>query len=426
MLALIGSGETSPTMVTVHRYLVGLLGARRPRAILLATPYAFQVNADGVSAKARGYFARSVNLDIRVVPGTARNADPAMAVPMLSLAGSEVAEGAEVRAADWVFAGPGNPPYALAHWRAGDIATALLDRVVTGQGVTILASAAAATAGEFTVPVYEIYKAGAAARWSPGLNLLGLLGLRLAVIPHYNNTEGDGYDTRYCYLGAARLAQMERQLPDDAAILGIDEHTALLLDLAADTAAVRGRGSVTIRRHGTNALLPTGATVTIASLRGLVCGATADGGSADVATADGGTAVWSEGIGAAPVSLPELTARAKSVTDQGQLAEVILELEDAIRQWGTDTDEDQGTEQARAVMRSLIGRLGQAARSGQADIDPANRLRPAVQPLVELRAALREEGRFAAADTIRDALTAAGVSVRDTPEGSVWRPVGER
>lgn len=48
ILALIGSGETSPTMVTVHRELVARLGVARPRAVLLATPYAFQENAPWV------------------------------------------------------------------------------------------------------------------------------------------------------------------------------------------------------------------------------------------------------------------------------------------------------------------------------------------------------------------------------------------
>ena len=37
MLAIIGSGETSPTMVTVHRTLVSRLGLNRPQAIVLAT-----------------------------------------------------------------------------------------------------------------------------------------------------------------------------------------------------------------------------------------------------------------------------------------------------------------------------------------------------------------------------------------------------
>ena len=57
ILAIIGSGETSPTMVTVHRDHVSRLGPGRPKAILLATPYAFQQNAADVSARAQRYFA---------------------------------------------------------------------------------------------------------------------------------------------------------------------------------------------------------------------------------------------------------------------------------------------------------------------------------------------------------------------------------
>jgi hypothetical protein len=37
ILAVMGSGETSPTMVTVHRALVSRLAAKRPRAVLLQT-----------------------------------------------------------------------------------------------------------------------------------------------------------------------------------------------------------------------------------------------------------------------------------------------------------------------------------------------------------------------------------------------------
>ena len=48
VLAIIGSGETSPTMVTVHRDLVGRLGLSSPQATVLATPYAFQENAADV------------------------------------------------------------------------------------------------------------------------------------------------------------------------------------------------------------------------------------------------------------------------------------------------------------------------------------------------------------------------------------------
>ena len=106
--------------------------------------------------------------------------------------------------------------------------------------------------------------------------------------------------------------------------------------------------------------------------------------------------------------------------DADAMVGVILELETAITQWEADTDEDQGTEQARALLRSLIGRLGRAARDGLAD--PRDRLRPVVEPLIALRTALRGEGNFAAADAIREALAATGLDVSDTPDGTRWRP----
>jgi cysteinyl-tRNA synthetase len=43
-----------------------------------------------------------------------------------------------------------------------------------------------------------------------------------------------------------------------------------------------------------------------------------------------------------------------------------------------------------------------------------------VQRLIELRAAMRREGRYPAADAIRDALAAAGLEVRDSPAGTGW------
>ena len=203
MLAIIGSGETSPTMVTVHRDLVSRLGLNRPQAIMLATPYAFQENATDVSARAQRYFADSVGLQVRIAAGTSPHADPEMAPPLTGEdEEDEGRQAADIRTADWVFAGPGSPSYALAHWQAGPVAAGLRDRVLAGHGMTVLASAAAATAGQFTVPVYEIYKAGGAPRWLPGLDLLGTLGLKVAVIPHYDNAEGGRYDTRYCYLGS--------------------------------------------------------------------------------------------------------------------------------------------------------------------------------------------------------------------------------
>jgi cyanophycinase-like exopeptidase len=460
VLAIIGSGETSPTMVTVHRDLVARLDLDNPQATVLATPYAFQENAAGVSARTERYFAESVGLEVRVAAGTSPQADPGMAPPLIGWDDADEArQAAGIRAADWVFAGPGSPSYALAHWQAGPVAAGLRDRVLAGDGLTVLASAAAATAGRFTIPVYEIYKAGGAPRWLDGLDLLGVLGLNVALIPHYDNAEGGRYDTRHCYLGERRLAVMERDLPADAAVLGVDEHTAVLIDLRTDVIEIRGRGGVTVRRSGDSVVLPSGTRLSVAELRDLVRGIRAAqagtarladsaggpgggargpgggaGGTAD-GRAGGGAGGAGRGTGAAgaggggegPLPLPEIMAAAEQGfevaaggRDADAMVGVILELEAAITQWEADTDEDQGTEQARALLRGLIGRVGRAAQDGLAD--PRDRLRPAVEPLLALRAALRDAGNFAAADAIRQALAGAGLDISDTPDGTRWQP----
>jgi cysteinyl-tRNA synthetase len=71
------------------------------------------------------------------------------------------------------------------------------------------------------------------------------------------------------------------------------------------------------------------------------------------------------------------------------------------------------------MLRSLVVRLGEAAASGLRD--PGEALAPIVEPLVGLRASLRQDGRYDLADAVRDALAAAGVELRDQPGSTVWR-----
>jgi len=64
ILAIMGSGETAPTMVTPHREIVARLGDPTPRAVLLDTPYGFQENASEITERAVEYFAHRVQLTI--------------------------------------------------------------------------------------------------------------------------------------------------------------------------------------------------------------------------------------------------------------------------------------------------------------------------------------------------------------------------
>ena len=50
VLAIMGSGETAPTMARVHRELFRRLGPGPTPSALLDTPYGFQENADEITA----------------------------------------------------------------------------------------------------------------------------------------------------------------------------------------------------------------------------------------------------------------------------------------------------------------------------------------------------------------------------------------
>src|SRR3979411_1430063 len=51
-------------------------------------------------------------------------------------------------------------------------------------------------------------------------------------------------------MGDPRLRVRESFLPDDVVILGIDEYTACIIDVEAQTVTVRGPGGVTLRHRG--------------------------------------------------------------------------------------------------------------------------------------------------------------------------------
>jgi hypothetical protein len=256
-----------------------------------------------------------------------------------------------------------------------------------------------------------------------------VLGLKVAVIPHYDNAEGGTHDTRFCYLGERRLAILEPELPEDAAVLGVDEHTALILDLTTAEVEVVGRGGATVRKAGVSTVLPAGTKTTLDDLRSLVrSGVPAAGGAASRQSADGDGAhepePGSDQIQLA-IALNEVTSDAEGRfvaatrdRDSASMVSAILDLEAAIEAWSTDTDENDDSDRARAVLRGLVARLGRTAEQGL--VSPSDRLRPAIEPLITLREALRKDNAYAAADVIRDALAAAGVELKDTPDGPRW------
>ncbi|HET6964245.1 MAG TPA: hypothetical protein VFH58_05695 [Acidimicrobiales bacterium] len=415
ILAVMGSGETAPTMIKPHRQIFDRLGPSPVPAVLLDTPYGFQANADDISSRAVEYFSASVGRQVEVASLRRRGHDPVAQASAL----------AQVAAARWVFAGPGSPSYALRQWRDTDLPDLLADKLVHG-GAVVFASAAALTLGRYTVPVYEIYKVGAEPDWLPGLDLLGFLGPEVAVIPHYDNAEGGHHDTRFCYLGEPRLALLEQQMGPDGWVLGVDEHTGCIFDLDAATATVVGNGVVTVRRAGKSTVVPSGTTVGIKELAELAFSEKGVGAAAAGSAASSPTEQASGTEGVAPTALHGEIRRLEGEFDAAVAAldvdgavRALLELDDTLVAWSGDTTQSDAGTRGRAAMRRMIARLGELARNGARD--PREVVGGFVEALLAERAAARADRRFGDADRIRDALVGCGVEVRDAPDGTVWQ-----
>ena len=415
ILAVMGSGETAPTMVTTHRMLASKL-QKPARAVLLDTPYGFQENAPELASKAVEYFQTSINLELEVAGLTEIIGADALTVER----GLQ-----KVADAHYVFAGPGSPTYALRQWSGTPLA-GLLNKKLRDGGIVTFASAAALTLGRFTLPVYEIYKVGEDPRWLDGLNILGEIGINVALIPHYNNAEGGHHDTRFCYMGERRLSMLERELPADVYVLGVDEHTGMVIDLDAETVTVVGKGVVTIRVHGESTQIASGETFSIDRLRNPTSATAStaktrtDNNPTDsvLASATHAPTTFDNNLSEATDRINNLFATALANGDADGAARAALELDDAIAGWSGDTLQSDATNHARAVLRSMITRLATAATGGLRD--PRDVLGPFVQVLLDLRAQVRADKRFDLSDIIRDRLATLNVEVRDTPDGAVW------
>jgi len=375
-------------MTSVHKQLTARAGYPRLNAIFLDTPFGFQPNADEIVARTVTYFRQHVGCEI----GLASFRHSEQATPLETERFL-----ARLSEANYVFAGPGSPSYALRHWRNTGVRDRLAEKVDHG-GCVAFASAAGIGLGAYALPVYEIYKVGQDPSWIAGLDLLGQIGVRCAVIPHYNNQEGGTHDTRFCYMGEERLRRLEALLPDDVLILGIDEYTACIIDVEAQSVSVRGRGGITARRRGSERVW-TRTTFPLAELR--------DPSNATSATTPG---------------QPEPAVAARDDFDRFNidgLVAAILEMESVLQERIADIGGSGERDRVRAEMRRLVVRLGDLARDGGRE-EVREYVAPLVDVLLSMRGEARREQRFREADRLRAILADCGVEVQDTPAGTEW------
>ena len=389
LLVLMGSGETAPSMIKPHRQIFD--GAPAGRFLVLDSPHGFQMNADDLADRTTTYFRDSVGREVETVQWR-RTDDPVAA----ARANAAIAQAA------WVFAGPGSPTYALRVWRDAGIADRLVDVVQRG-GVVIFASAAALTTGTYTVPVYEIYKVGADPHWERGLDLVSrLVGAPITVIPHFDNAEGGNHDTRYCYLGEERLQALESQ--QSTHVLGIDEHTAVIIDTAADELRVDGVGGMTLRFEGASTVLPGGSSLPLDDLRAWALGS-----------------LSSQSLHAHPPRQVGDEKRTDDVASDiapggdpaGEASEDDVDAE--VDRLITLLAENVSDDDRRVRMQTIAVKLGELARAGLSDSTRHDTL---VNLILDERTRARNARDWDSADRLRDALIALEITIADPPSSS--------
>lgn len=369
-LILIGSAETSPGMVKVHREIISQLPVD-PRVVYIDTPHGFQENAALITSKVQEYFVTSLNQTVEVASLLDASRSSAAAIESFRMA---------VEGADYVFAGPGSPSYALTHWRAVDAVSSLVRASAAGAAISF-ASAAAVTVGRLAIPVYEIYKVGAKPYWLDGIDLLSkVTGIDAVVVPHWDNRDGEHHDTRHCYIGRRRLDELIEQLPEGLAIIGIDEHTSATFH--EGQVSVSGRGSLTVLS-----------------------------GRSEETVSDGNQVEWANLFVVRPVEDPPAADATESINLKITLAEG-----DGLA--AADLILDRLDDDLSRETRRMIVELAETLTPGT--LDPMDQIQPFVDQLVAARDRARSRGDFAEADRIRLALTDSGVEIHDAPDGSQW------
>jgi cyanophycinase-like exopeptidase len=408
---LMGSGELTATMVEVHKKMLSKL-PDPASAVFLDTPAGFQLNVDEISRKAVAYFRAHVQKQLDVASFKSSEASAFEAETAFHM----------LRNADFVLVGPGSPTYTVHHLQKTPVPDILVKNIQSG-GCLVAASAAALTIGRFTLPVYEIYKVGQDIHWIDGLDILSRFGLNLVVVPHWNNAEGGTHDTRFCFMGEPRFQILESLLPDDAMILGVDEHTACIIDLQTQRIDIQGIGNVTIRKKGREIKFGKGEKISL-----------------DILLKEPNLAEWhtkvdsdlkqSRDLKGLEADLLNKVADIENYFQKGlshydpkHTTNALLELDSLIWKAQRDLESEENIAQAREILRDSIVLLG-----AELEISTHRRrefLTPLVEAMLQLRERFRNEQKWSEADRIREILQQARIQVEDTKDGFQWHIIDD-
>jgi cyanophycinase-like exopeptidase len=251
LIAFLGSGETSLAGGRIFESLARQ--AHGPlRIAVMETPAGFELNSFQVASRVADFLqTRLQNYKpvIDVIPARKKGTDfstdnPEILQPLLS--------------ANIIFMGPGSPSYAVRQLKDSTAWDIIRARHRLG-ATLVFASAATISVGAWALPVYEIYKVGEDVHTKPGLDLFTDYGMNLSFVPHWNNAEGGiDLDTSRCFIGMERFEQWHSLLAPETTVVGLDEHTGVILNFDEACCEVSGVSSISLLKGNNIDIHPAG------------------------------------------------------------------------------------------------------------------------------------------------------------------------
>jgi hypothetical protein len=258
-IAFLGSGETSLAGGRIFESLARLIPDPLNVAVMETTA-GFELNSAIVASRVADFMTtrlQNYKPTIDLIParkkGTEFSPDNLEILkPLLS--------------ANLIFMGPGSPSYAVRQLK--DTLAWDIIRARHRLGATLIfASAATISVSAWVLPVYEIYKVGEDVYTKEGLNLFAGCGLDLSFVPHWNNAEGGiDLDTSRCFVGKERFDQWRKLIPADSVMVGLDEHTGIIMDCENKTCEVSGVSSISVIKRDSMEMYPAGTTFSLNEL----------------------------------------------------------------------------------------------------------------------------------------------------------------
>jgi hypothetical protein len=270
-IAFLGSGETSLAGGRIFESLARLISdpstgsaQHSLRVAVMETTAGFELNSFQVASRVADFLKtrlQNYKPTIDIIParklGTEFSPDnPEILKPLLT--------------ANMIFMGPGSPSYTVRQLR-GTLAWDVI-RARHRLGATLIfASAATISVGAWALPVYEIYKVGEDVHTKPGLDLFADYGMSLSFVPHWNNAEGGiDLDTSRCFIGIERFNQWRKLLSSENILVGLDEHSGIIVDFNKASCEVSGVSSVSVLKQNSMEIYPAGAKFSLSELGNLV------------------------------------------------------------------------------------------------------------------------------------------------------------